>query len=407
MTKILLVISKYYPEYTGAAYRIDSMYRRLISHDPDLQIDVLCNSTSYMKSENYQHKGWNVQRCVFPWRFNFLPLRLRSALKTYYEFIGSLLRFTLHKPDLIHIVGNSGCTMAALLYFRWCRKPRIIELVTKEASPVQFLPGLRYKHKLALDTQTIVVAISQNLADNCKALGLSGNIWCRPNPIDEKRFFVDNKARDRLRSKNSPFQESDVVIGMVAKFMPQKNQIFLLQVLQRLPNQFKLLVAGPLVETGIFGERDGAYFQHFQNQIIHLNLQSRVHIHTGFVDASDYMKACDIYVMPQFNEGLGTPMLEAMACGLPVIANKDEVAFSEWIKESENGFLCELDANNWSEAIIKACQFSSKQRTDSSKHVLSLADATHIDQQYVTIIKQLILAKPEDTLNISSILKAS
>lgn len=401
MTKILLVISKFHPEYTGAAHRIDLMYRRLRERDPALRIDVVCNSTSLMYSADFSHKGWQVQRRVFPWRCSWLPIRLRNAIKAYYEFFACLRCFSGHKPDLVHIVGFSGGTMAALIYFRWRRIARLIELVTKTASPMQFLPGLRYQKALELEKQSMIVAISRELANDCRKIGLCENIWCRPNPVDENRFFPDVEVRDGLRRVLSPFRPDDTVICMVAKFMPQKNQIFLIQVLSRLPDNFKLLLAGPRVSSGIFLQRDECYFDDILKQIEALGLQDRVHVHADFVDASRYMKACDIYVMPQFNEGLGTPMLEAMACGLPVVANKGEPAFNEWIADGENGFLCSLDVDAWATAISISAAFPPERKMGFSNQIRALANSALIDKQYLAIIDALKDSQPHDCLDIS------
>ena len=44
---------------------------------------------------------------------------------------------------------------------------------------------------------------------------------------------------------------------------------------------------------------------------------------TGFVpNVQDYLKAMDIFVMPSLTETTSLATLEAMACGLPVIATK-------------------------------------------------------------------------------------
>lgn len=401
MSGTLLVISKYLPEYTGAAFRLHGLYKRL---QPG-KVSVLCTSTSETKSKTYEHEGIFIKRVVFPWRLEMLPSRLSNALKVYYEAFFSFLYLLKYKPSFLHIAGYSGATMAALIYGRLFKVPRLIELVTKDASPFQYLPGLRYGSFLKLDKATIIVAISQNIAEMCFKRGLKKNIWCRPNPIDQSKFnLTDEVEKIKIRSQISPFSKDDYVISMVAKFMPQKNQIFLLDVLKGLPENYKLLLAGPRVNSGMFKERDEVYFQEILDKVSAYQLESRVHIQDGFVEASQYMKASDVYVMPQYSEGLGTPMLEAIACGVPVIANKDEAAFQEWIKDGDNGYLAPLNAELWQEAFKKAVQISKSQMSKESFKLLSYASVEVMDKQYLKIFKALHECGDQEELRIKDVL---
>ena len=50
------------------------------------------------------------------------------------------------------------------------------------------------------------------------------------------------------------------------------------------------------------------------------------------------MKASDIFVLPSYSEGFPMVVLEAMACGLPVIASRTG-AIPDFLKEGESGYL--------------------------------------------------------------------
>lgn len=398
MSKALLVISKYLPEYTGAAYRLNSLYKRL----GDRNVEVLCNSTSETRSLSYVYEGVSVRRVVFPFRISARSGRVVHAIKVYYEALFSFFHMMRVKPDFLHIAGYSGATMAALLYGRIYNVPRLIELVTKDAVPYQYLPGFRYSNFLRLDKGAVVVAISDAIAQKCKAQGLSDNVWCRPNPIDETRFKpCDAAGKQVLRKAISPFGEDDIVIGMVAKFMPQKNQIFLIDVLKDLPEEYKLLLAGPRVDSGIYKDRDERYFQEILKRIKEYDLSDRVHIQEGFVDAADYMKASDVYVMPQYSEGLGTPMLEAIACAVPVVANIDEPAFAEWVRDGENGYLAQLEADEWCRALKKACDITAGMMSGASEDILSIAAINKCDAQYRFLFKAL---SKQEQVRVSDVL---
>lgn len=405
MIKILLVISKYLPEYTGAAYRLDGLYRRLQGEGKNIEVEILCNSTTRISSEYYNHNGFNVTRVVCPWQLSWMPSRVKNAVKKYYEAVACWCYLRRTRPDILHIVGFSSATTAALLYGRIRKIPRLIELVTTGATPRQYLPLLRYPAFLNLESQVVIIAISQKLANDCRDINLVHNVWCRPNPINgDNCMLVSSDIKDQLRTALSPFHKDDIVITMVAKFMPQKNQIFMVEVLKHLTDDYKLLLAGPRAESGMFKQRDQKYFEDILSLINENNLGHRVHICAEFVEASDYMKASDIYVMPQHTEGLGTPMLEAMACGLPVVANANEPAFIEWVKDGDNGYLCKMQPEKWAQTLTKSLGISAEKLEQSARYIHDVASVTQCDTHYVSLFNALKKASPNETVKVCDVL---
>lgn len=59
-------------------------------------------------------------------------------------------------------------------------------------------------------------------------------------------------------------------------------------------------------------------------------------------DVIGLLKACDIFVMSSRYEGLSIAMIEAMACGLPIVAS-DAPGLSDYIKPEQNGALFPLE----------------------------------------------------------------
>jgi len=57
-----------------------------------------------------------------------------------------------------------------------------------------------------------------------------------------------------------------------------------------------------------------------------------------YVEMPEYMAACDIYVSPSLSDGTSAALLEAMACGKPVVVS-DIPANNEWIENGENGLI--------------------------------------------------------------------
>ena len=155
------------------------------------------------------------------------------------------------------------------------------------------------------------------------------NIWMRPNPINENKFFyIDKLEKHKLRNKLTNFSKKDIILTHIASFMKQKNHIFLLEVLKKLPEEYKLYLGGP-----VQNDEHKKNFELVKNKITKLNLTDRVVITKGFTTKIDkYIKLSDVFLFPAWNEALGTPILEAQACGVPVVVNLIKGSTDLWVK---------------------------------------------------------------------------
>lgn len=76
----------------------------------------------------------------------------------------------------------------------------------------------------------------------------------------------------------------------------------------------------------------------YADAVRNLNLQYRVQFLDSSSDVMQFYAAADAYVGPSLEDAYGLPILEAMACGLPVIASARAGA-SEIVRHGENGFV--------------------------------------------------------------------
>ena len=74
------------------------------------------------------------------------------------------------------------------------------------------------------------------------------------------------------------------------------------------------------------------------------------------------MKSSKVFVLPSTREGFGIAVIEANACGIPVITidHKDNAA-KDLIEEGKNGFVCELDKEEIAKRIIRILKNNSDQ----------------------------------------------
>ena len=103
----------------------------------------------------------------------------------------------------------------------------------------------------------------------------------------------------------------------VGGYSPRKNIIGILEAFSLLKDNLKEDLK--IVITG----KKGISYEIYKNKAIELGISNSV-IFTDFIPLNDlpiFYNACEFLVYPSFYEGFGLPPLEAMACGVPVIAS--------------------------------------------------------------------------------------
>lgn len=130
-----------------------------------------------------------------------------------------------------------------------------------------------------------------------------------PNAVVSKEFEYDEKLREEIRRKYH-IQEDIFLIGTVAMLSEIKNQIFLLDVLQQLPQKYQLMFVG-----------DGDYADTIRKAIKERHLEERVVITGWQKQLQAYYSALDCFVLPSLSEGFPVSSLEAQASGLPTLVS--------------------------------------------------------------------------------------
>jgi len=133
-------------------------------------------------------------------------------------------------------------------------------------------------------------------------------------------------------------------------------------------------------------------------------LTERVHLVTEFVAAESYINLGDIYLLPSLSEGLGTPMLESLACAIPVVANEEVPALRQWIRNGENGFLCPLMPEAWVSAIRCASILPATQRQAEAESIRTLAGEDVIDGQFLSLLVALSRHPPDQPFAVNEVL---
>lgn len=157
--------------------------------------------------------------------------------------------------------------------------------------------------------------------------------------IDTHNFSVTNLVQQR---------PEPVTILLSGRIAPRKNQVFMVEVFQKLHSQFdiELILAGSVHSSSL------EYFDLLSQSIADSNLKNiTIMTGVGHDEMSGLYREADIVVQPSTEEGLGLAVLEAMSSGKPVVVS-DIKGLREVVTSVRVGVrLPPGDVDAWSESI--------------------------------------------------------
>lgn len=134
------------------------------------------------------------------------------------------------------------------------------------------------------------------------------------NGIDVLKFQnIDITEIEELRKKLN-ISSNDFVIGNISRFDNNKNQIFIVDIFEKLLQIKKNSI---LVLGGTEGEEKKKIIEKIRRN----GLEEKVRILGIRKDINIILHMFDYYIFPSKSEGLGIALLEAQAAGIPVIAS--------------------------------------------------------------------------------------
>ncbi|WP_417901011.1 glycosyltransferase family 4 protein [Bacillus haimaensis] len=148
--------------------------------------------------------------------------------------------------------------------------------------------------------------------------------------VDTTRFQPFTVKQKKERRLKLGFKQDDFLLFYAGEFNKNKNQKLLIQAMANLKDELpkaRLLLAG-----------EGKLLAECEKLAERLGVSSQVEFLGFRKDIDQILPACDVAVGSSFREGLPVNIMEAMACGLPVVAS-DNRGHRELVYEEYNGFL--------------------------------------------------------------------
>ena len=251
------------------------------------------------------------------------------------------------RDDIIHVNAGSILFQAYMLFFSRCFgiKRRIAH-----SHNAEFGQNFSFLRKMVVWNATDFVTCSDLAAECLFGKKAAQKAVMAKNGIDTKRFAFSEAARAECRQKLG-IKESDYVIGHVGGFCQNKNQQFLMEILQ------SAVCTAPFVKLLLVGGGEGG----MRRMAKQMGLEDRVVLAGPQKDVENYYCAMDVFAMPSLFEGLPLVGIEAQASGLPCFFSD---TITKEVKVTENAqFLPLQDKNLWAEKLMQAGRNAPRRET--------------------------------------------
>lgn len=184
-----------------------------------------------------------------------------------------------------------------------------------------------------------------------------------PNAVDAKKFHLLDKKECRKILNINP---NDFVIAFVGGFIERKGVLRVSDALKKInDNGIKAIFIG-----------GGPQCPDYSNIIFKGELP-----HSDIVK---YLNAADVFVLPTLAEGCCNAIIEAMACGLPIISSN--LAFNKDICNENNSILVDPMNIDAIKAAIVCLRDDSNLRASLSKGALNTSKDLTIDKRASRIV---------------------
>jgi glycosyltransferase involved in cell wall biosynthesis len=177
--------------------------------------------------------------------------------------------------------------------------------------------------------------ISRDIERETLACGVPRErVWYLPNAIDMTHFRpAEPGERERLRrERNLPLD--GVVCLFVGRLSREKGVMELLEAWRQLQPHALLVMAGPDM-TGHAWDAGGPGRAFVEQH----GLGASVRFVGPLTDVAPMIKAVDLVVQPSHFEALGLSAIEALACGVPLVASAVG-GLLDFVVDGDNGRLC-------------------------------------------------------------------
>ena len=246
-----------------------------------------------------------------------------------------------------------------------------ITLVGKDPS---FEPVITF----SINHSNIVTAVSENLKkDTLDLFNIKKEIEVIPNFI----CLEDYKQKNNQKYKNRIAKNNEKVITHISNFRKVKR-------IQDVIRAFKIIndsIPSKLVLVG-----DGPERVKMERLGRELNISNHINFLGNLKSTREVLNISDLFMLPSSSESFGLAALEALACGVPVIAT-NKGGIPEVVEHGKSGFLSEV--GDFKDMSINALHILNNEKVHNEFKLNALSGAKKFDIDQILPLYEKIYAK--------------
>jgi|Deesub1362A_J573_1020465.scaffolds.fasta_scaffold00057_161 glycosyltransferase involved in cell wall biosynthesis len=236
------------------------------------------------------------------------------------RYISTVVTLTIEtvriKPQAIFAEMLYSAGMAAVLSGKLLRVPVFIH----PGGEIYWTSKWNFFVRYVLTNATLVLALTEHMKKEILRFAPHANVEVLPNGVDLKTIEIIEGATVKhpcilYAGRMEKIKGVEYLIGAFSA------------VKEKIPTAHLYIIGSGLLERNLkkLADRQGIANVHFLGM-----LENRLVL--------SYMKSCDVFVLPSLTEGFPLVLVEAMACGAPIVATNVK-GINEIIEDGKNGFL--------------------------------------------------------------------
>jgi glycosyltransferase involved in cell wall biosynthesis len=237
-------------------------------------------------------------------------------------------------------------------------------------------PIIKKMDIVAVKNADLVIVSSHNAAKRIQNIYDINPKIVYPNISNYFKPLIEFRKKDFLKNKNivRPFLLAH------GRIIPDKNYKAVISMLKPF-NEYDLIISGSI---------SNSYRKEIEEEIMNQGLQNRVKI-LGRIPKEDllgYYNTASLFLMPAFKEDFGLTIVEAIACGCPVIAWDDKAGPSEIISE-DNGVLALPYGDK---DFVRKMKLALNKKWDKERLVNSVKrfSETEIEKEFISTVQKFV-----------------